>query len=171
MIYYAYKFCENNYRSQHETGIELRTRLFSALNITDDIEISENGRPCIKCSDVDFSVSHSKNMAVCAVIYSKAIPVSSDIHTIEAAGSKIGADTEFIDPAADIMRLNKIANRYLNTEIASRDEFYINWTRHESFGKMCGEGIFYKSDDRYCSYFTLTSAIGKDKYLITICIK
>lgn len=169
MIYYAYKFCENNYRSQHETGIELRTLLFSALNISDDIEISENGRPCINCTDVDFSVSHSKNMALCAVIYPKAIQVSSDIHTIDLAGSKIGADAEFIDPASDVMRLNKIANRYLDAEIGSRDEFYTAWTRREAFGKLCGEGVFYHSNSVGCAYSTFTLEQNKDMYRVTIC--
>lgn len=171
MIYYAYRFCENNYRSQHEAGIELREMLFSALNITDEVKVSESGRPYISSADIDFSVSHSKNMAVCAVIFPKNVPVSPDIYTIAASGHKIGVDAECIDPVPDISRLDRIARRYLNTEIGSADEFYTRWTRREAFGKLCGEGLFCRSDDKSCVYHTFTVELGDSLYKVTMCIQ
>ncbi len=171
MIYYALRACEDNYNSQHKTGIELREYLFSALEITDEVKTAQSGRPYIKADGIDLSVSHSKNAVLCAVVLPKSIPTPPDVFSIVSEGTEIGADIQFVDPDSDIERLKKISRRYLSADINSRDEFYDLWTRKEAFGKLCGEGLFCKADDNGCSYFSFPFNINSDRYQISICIK
>lgn len=170
MIYYLYAQCENNYASQHETALRLRERLFSVLNITSKVYIADTKRPCLKDVTADFSVSHSKNLAICAVVYKRKADVPNDIHVIDCPGSRIGIDTEFCDPSPDTDKLFRIAKRYLGKEPADPDEFYTLWTRREAFGKLLGEGVFCHGDDSSSSYFTFSVDVGSDKYKTTICV-
>lgn len=169
MIYFSYTQCDDNYASQHSAGIKLRDKLFSALGINGNVTVREDGRPCID-ANADFSVSHSKHLAICAVLCDFP-PTSDEFDTIKLYGKEIGIDAEYIDPNADFNRLFKIAKRYLNAVPASADEFYTLWTRREAFGKLCGEGFFHRSDDCGCTYHIFDIACNYGVYRVTVCVR
>lgn len=92
-----------------------------------EITYGENGKPYIPGSDVNFSISHSENIAVLAV-----------------ATFEVGCDIERI-LSPDL----KIAKRFFTNEeyydIISSDEknvdFYRFWTLKESYLKATGSGL------------------------------
>ena len=93
----------------------------------EDIVYGENGKPEIK--GLHFNLSHSAEMAVCAV-----------------SGRKVGCDIEKIAEMRE-----RVAERFFcESEVAylhslgkdkKAEEFYRLWTMKESYTKMTGEGL------------------------------
>lgn len=117
-------------------GAELRNSLLAEKAGLDDFEISvtESGKPYIKDNpNVCFNISHSGNIAVCAVM-------CNDFYI------NIGIDIEII---SENVRFKSIANRYfteseLSALAESGDdlcEFFTTWTRKESYLKCTGQGL------------------------------
>lgn len=170
MIYIAFDSCENNYRSQHAKSLELISSLFSSLGYEDvTVTKSSKGRPVCDSTEIDISVTHSKNLVAVAAVCEKEIE-DSDYFELPDVGSFIGIDIEEIDEATDLARKNSIAKKFLGKEISSPTEFYLGWTQHEAYGKMTGEGITAKEALPYNSYSFIIDADGR-KYALGIAVK
>ncbi|MGP1569991.1 MAG: 4'-phosphopantetheinyl transferase family protein [Eubacteriales bacterium] len=97
----------------------------------EDIFRKKSGKPCLRCSDLEFSISHSRNVWIC---------VFSDV--------KIGMDFQFFQE----MKINDVAKRFFSDEEKSfllfADEkeknkiFFEIWSKKEAIGKFMETGIF-----------------------------
>ena len=92
-----------------------------------EFEYGENGKPYIKGNEIFFNLSHSGNMACCAV-----------------SDSEIGIDTEQIE-RADFKIAKKIftkgENIRINNTLDKNSSFIRYWTLKESYMKYCGSGL------------------------------
>lgn len=121
-----FRFPKDKYLSLG-AGLLLEYALKKAEVPFGDIVIGDNGKPFFKDNRVFFSVSHSEDIAICAV-----------------APFEIGCDVEFKEPPN-----LEIANRFFSGEeyadiISSpdgADKFYRYWTLKESFMKATGLGM------------------------------
>ena len=94
-----------------------------------EIKIKNGGKPYFEKGGIYFSISHSKNIAVCAV-----------------SGSEIGVDIERLDKERDYLGL---AERYFAKNEYERikksenikETFVKYWTAKEAYIKFTGEGF------------------------------
>lgn len=93
----------------------------------ENIRIRENGKP--ESDEICFNLSHSDNMAVCAVSEQK---IGCDVEKIKNAPERI-AERFFCKD--EILHLEKFKDE------AKNQEFYRLWTMKESYMKMTGEGM------------------------------
>jgi len=162
MIYLSVARCEATPVSRHETAHRVLLSLLSDLGYTDAVIKKEpNGRPFTGIEGLDVSISHTSDIVAVCVICER----DTDLETAVALpfyGTRVGIDVEEIKRDADISSRQKIANRFLNCEVSTHEEFFRKWTRNESYGKMTGEGVFNRGDtDRTMLSFTLQMN-GKD---------
>ena len=107
-------------------------------DVSDKIVLSTNGKPKFKNSNLQFSISHSKNI----------IMVCFDNHPC-------GIDIEYIKPRD----FTKLAVRY-KQEFATCDDFYKFWTLKEAAYKLGSKITDYKTfkfENHYC--VTVVSAV------------
>ena len=175
MIYIAYRTTDTDRASQHEAGIMCRDSLFRAADIKAEFAVKESGRPYALCGGADFSVTHSKRLAACALITDKEISAwdEKDIKmiTLPFSGTAVGLDVEFIDPDADKAKLSKIYERFFASPVSSAEEFYSLWTRREAFGKLCGDGVLCKRSDSGCKYESFTVDLCSGSYRMCVCFR
>ena len=175
MIYIAYRTTDTDRASQHEAGILCRDSLFRAAGIKTEFAVKESGRPYALCGGADFSVTHSKRLAACALITDKEISAwdEKDIKmiTLPFSGTEIGLDAYFIDPDADKAKLSKIYERFFASPVSSAEEFYSLWTRREAFGKLCGDGVLCKRSDSGCKYESFTVDLCSGSYRMCVCFR
>jgi len=93
-----------------------------------------HGKPSLKNSNIEFNMSHSRNM-VCYVI---------------AFNNKIGVDIEFYNTTIDIMEMLELVFTKKEIELIKSldiDEqyktFYKSWTKKEALIKAVGRGLSY----------------------------
>lgn len=95
-------------------------------DLLNKIQLGENGRPFIP-GDVDFNISHSGNIVICA-----------------AATDKIGIDVEWIRPI-DINEFNETLSEHQRRLISQSPDplrmFYRTWAAKESVIKLTGDGV------------------------------
>lgn len=135
-----------------------RTLLFSAaeemFSKTDlDIRFGEHGKPYT--SDFHFSISHSKNMAFCAV-----------------SDSDIGIDAEFIREIKrrDSYKLfTQTENDYVNSADDLSVAFLTLWTKKEAYVKLLGGTIKDAATDTFSLDGYEFTTECKNGYIITIC--
>ena len=131
----------------HFSRIILKRILEENYNITSSIS-EDNGRPYIKDSKLDFSISHSKNIIA--------------IGFNDKDGAKIGLDIEFIKPR----EYSKVLKYYgINKSDITKEEFFQIWTQYEAEFKRCG-GDFSKLKTRNIfslKYNGYMAAISTDK--------
>ena len=116
--------------------------------------IDRNGKPYTESAPVHFSISHSKNIAVCAISDG---PVGIDIEYIRDVNLNI-AKRQFAPDEANYV--------FEKWDLAKRRFFEI-WTRKEAYAKFLGKGI---------AYFPEFSVMGnnkiethmRDKYIVSI---
>jgi 4'-phosphopantetheinyl transferase len=114
-----------------------RTFLFEycqkKYNLNDfSFEYTENQRPKFKQSDIDFSISYSKNIIAIAL---------SKKH-------RIGVDIEFLEPsivskevASEFMHDKELVTYMQMDEKSKNRYFYEKWTAKESLLKAQGDGL------------------------------
>ncbi len=138
-------------------GELVRSAIAKEFNIaTDDIRfrVGKNGKPYTDSAPVHFSISHSKNIAVCAI-----------------SDKPVGIDIEFVKD----VNLNIAKRLFAPDELQyvfekwdlSKRRFFEIWTRKEAYVKLIGKGI---------SYFPNFSVMGnnsiethiRDKYIVSI---
>lgn len=93
---------------------------------------ADNGKPFVAGASLEFSLSHSGRLAVCAV----------------GAGGPLGVDIECLRPVADangIVRqmfdAGEVAEYEAHRGHARVEAFFSAWTRKEAFLKATGEGL------------------------------
>lgn len=114
--------------------ILIKKLLYNTYNITDAIiERTNSGRPYIKNYNIYISISHSKNVVVCAADNS---PIGVDIEKIRPVNIKIAtrictkSEIEYLLKTAPHTPLNYCCNNEIITE------FFKIWTAKEAYFKM-----------------------------------
>ncbi len=107
-----------------------------------EIKFFDNRKPFIHGQEVDFNLSHSKNL------YAYAVSIDKE--------SKIGVDIEIINRVKDFESLldycmhEKEIDYIMNGKLIQKESFnrfYEIWTKKEAFLKMTGHGIVVKLPD------------------------
>lgn len=117
--------------------------------------VEKGGKPHIEGIDVNFSISHSGTIALCAIADS---PVGIDIEKIRDMDLSV-AKKHFAPDEQDYV-FEKMS--------LSRQRFFEVWTRKEAYVKMLGRGI---------SYFPEFSTMGdkriithiRSRYIVSVC--
>ncbi|MBR4071199.1 MAG: hypothetical protein IKK26_01415 [Clostridia bacterium] len=173
MIYIAFEKCENTPASQHEAGVSARNKLFSQFGINDIVKKNENGKPYIDNSDYHFSVSHSGNMAVCALrCKEEKYDLPDEIFTIfEDSEGEIGIDIQDFPSVNDLEKLNRISVRYFDKTFDEADDFIYHWTKTEAYCKYIGSALadVFKAETSDKSFFCGTIEFHNVKYIMSVC--
>jgi len=184
MVVLGYSFFDAG-KDAHKAGADLRDRmLYSLCGIRNPgILRTSEGKPYLADRpDISFSVSHTADLAVCALSFPGTVP-SGEWVAAEPTdyAPVVGADAEILRPADQAERLRKIARRFFPKESLRRLEdretseipriFAEEWTRCESFVKMTGQGFgsgFAElCFDGVCSPVTVLSR-GEREYVIRL---
>jgi|TARA_B110000196_G_scaffold247965_1_gene217024 4'-phosphopantetheinyl transferase len=140
------RFDRTDSKPKHERKIAGRAQLRRILSLytsTDPSEISfeygQNQKPLLpKHSDLSFNLSHSENMGLVAVTYSRRVGIDLEYLEAERPFSKIAERF-----------LTKSENDFINgypEEERSR-AFYRIWTLNEAYLKALGTGLSVSSND------------------------
>jgi phosphopantetheine--protein transferase-like protein len=96
-----------------------------------------SGRPYLEGATLDFSISHTDSLAVCAVDFGA-----------NAVQARLGVDVERIDRSRDEASMLRIARRWFSEgeikllEKAPTEETFLRiWTAKEAIVKRTGEGL------------------------------
>ena len=169
MIYIEFAHTGATHESQHLSGENLARVMLEKYSpkrsVNTAIGTTSSGKPCFREElGVDFSVSHSDEIVMCALYCPDAteprgaIPIpengvlrfgSSYFMGGDNPLPKIGADIEKLDAKMTEERLSALAKRYfhknenayMEKDGFSKVKFYTVWTGKESFGKMMGTGL------------------------------
>ncbi len=127
-------------------------------------DIKEHGKPYAKDLAVEFNISHSGDMVVCAVDDK---PIGIDIELIRpidlTVAKRICTDDELLYLFGHTPTEQEFTYT-TNTEILTR--FFERWTAKEAYVKCIGEGV--KSISAYPSNCNIVKHIFAD-YVINIC--
>jgi len=184
MVVLGYSFFDAG-KDVHKAGADLRDRmLFSLCGICNPgILRTPEGKPYLTDRpEISFSVSHTADLAVCALSFPGTAP-AGEWTVMEASdyAPVVGADAESLRPADQAERLCKIAHRFFPNESLCRLKnrepheipriFAEEWTRCESFVKMTGQGFGRGFADLcfdgICSPVTVLSR-GEREYVIRL---
>ncbi len=145
MIYLCFKNCESDSESRHDAGISARDRLFELFGLSVcDVYFSEAGKPLCRDASFCFSVSHSAEVAVCALKCNiELYDVPDDVFVIfeNLPSSSIGVDIEDASSSISEEKMRRVSKRFLGCEITEKADFLRAWTRGEAYGKFTGAGI------------------------------
>lgn len=155
MILIAFKNCEDNAISRHNTGVYLRNALLKSVfgkDMENKIYFSEKNRPEIDFKSADFSVSHSKHFAAAALSFDfepVSMPELKNLIKLDVTCDRIGLDIEEV--LGNEKSLKKISEKYFFKEendflLSLPDKDFLNefiriWTVKESVCKASGKGI------------------------------
>ena len=132
-----------------------------------DIVISEdkNGKPFCESSDLCFSVSHSGDLAVCAV---SDAPIGVDLERIRKTNMQ--SARRFASESELIYIFGRIPEKsdFESDDRKTLERFFEIWTKKEAFGKMNGTGICY---DMKNTAVENAVCYKEDGYIITVCEK
>lgn len=135
MVYLAYSKPNNCARDEMSAeSLRLLHLLLEYAGESTDIELARepSGRPyIIGRKDLDFNISHSKSLAVCA---------------LSIGDGRIGVDTEPMISTVPIERQQRFAEKYFsgnekNLLENTHDAFSHIWTAKEAYLKRNGTGI------------------------------
>lgn len=146
LIYVGAAFCDNDENAMHECGEKLRNSMLHRLGLdgTNGVAKAQNGRPFYKNGDVDFSVSHSAGVCVCAVaVREKNRECPDNEFVLDVDTCAVGID---IEPLDGVRNREKIAKKYFTFSEKeyvgdSRERFFEVWTAKEALCKLTGEGL------------------------------
>ncbi|MGN1081553.1 MAG: 4'-phosphopantetheinyl transferase family protein, partial [Acutalibacteraceae bacterium] len=150
-----------------------------------EITFEKYGKPV--CRGAAFSVSHSSNLAVCAILTEnppKKVSGENGYifeYTETEGGTEIGADAEEIDEQKEEkyrriarVKFTKEENKAISelSGAGYAEAFLKLWTRKESYGKMTGRGIAELSADTTDGGFItkIKELFGK-KYVVSVYVK
>lgn len=150
-----------------------RAALSAAAAENEKIAVRDDGKTYLPDRrDIGFNVSHSGNLAVCAVL-------------TDGAG-EVGVDIELIDRSRGADRIKRLSERTFTDKErekvnASDDpaaEFYAVWTKKEAYLKYTGEGITRplvsvdtESESLGCRFYGFTvSDVRGTEYALAVCI-
>lgn len=116
--------------------------------------IDKNGKPYTESAPVHFSISHSKNIAVCAISDK---PVGIDIEFIRDVNLNIAKRQFAPDEARYVFEKWDLSKR----------RFFEVWTRKEAYVKLLGKGITYFPKFTVMGNNKIETHI-RDKYIVSI---
>ena len=116
--------------------------------------VDKGGKPYIEGLDVNFSISHSGTIALCAIADS---PVGVDIEKIRDIDLSV-AKKHFAPDEQDYV-LEKMS--------LSRQRFFEIWTRKEAYVKMLGKGIAYFPEFSTMGDKRITTHI-RNRYIVSV---
>lgn len=145
---------------------------------------NKNGRPHTNRADLDFSISHSEGCAMCVVAVGEGANVGVDVQRerpyslekmIELAQTFMSDNElkEFGTPAVSRKTIPLISDdKDMEEFIQKNREFYMAWTRRESYAKRIGSDIFdnlksAKIDGEH--YLDGTISACGERYYYSIC--
>ncbi len=171
MIYLIFQKSEGDL---HEAGIAARNKLFSLFSIDEsDVAVGDMGKPYLKSGGASFSVSHSGDVALCALRTDAEMYGATDEVTVifeNASGGEIGCDIEETDPLMPEEKMKRLSKRFLGGEVSDAAEFFRLWTRAEAYGKYTGHGLRDgKSIPDTATFYSFEVAIDAGKYYVSIC--
>lgn len=179
MIFIEFALTEKDHKKQHLCGTFLALSMLKKYTgfylSSEDIITGEFGKPYFKgIEGVDFSVSHSDTVVMCAMCVngetksSNALPFPEDgrlciqnAYFIESASlsPEIGADIELVDESKTEEKLCALAERYFHTE----ENNFIKRTPSIPYGIL--EDPLPKKDgfsrEKFYSVWTKKEAFGK----------
>lgn len=132
----------------------------------DEIQIGMNacGKPyLLGCPEVDFSISHSGEYVVLAVVF----------------GKKIGVDIELIDRNIDLTMKPIIFSQLECSLIGNYYDFFVMWTKKEAYLKCLGLGF---SNEIYrhtklnnlwsepYNQYKINSLLFRENYVLSVCV-
>lgn len=130
------------------------------------IGLSEYGKPFVIDLDVEFNISHSGDMVVCAV---DCQPVGIDIEQIRPIDldviKRICTEDEIAYILEDNLR-NDIFCKITDYFVLTR--FFEVWTLKEAYGKLMGTGIVEGRVGNVSNHCNVSKYI-LDGYIVTIC--
>lgn len=119
------------------------------------INRTENGKPYCENAEIHFSISHCKDLVVCAV---HRFPVGVDIEFIRPLDLRI---TKFACTEKDLILINE-----LETDSEKEIMFFKLWTAKEAFIKFHGKvladlkTVDYEAISKNCTFFELDNYIA-----------
>ena len=121
-------------------GLLLRFAIEQQQMAYEDMQVcfGENGKPYIEGADFCFSISHSKDMVVCAVAGNELGVDIESIGRTDRICSDVGRSTRFFNRVATALEKEWLANL---PQSEKQKGFLRIWTGKESFGKANGKGI------------------------------
>ena len=125
--------------------------------------VGDNGKPFVMDLSIEFNISHSKDMVVCAI---SDAPIGIDIEKIRPKNLKISKRFLSSDELLYIFgKLPTEEDFAVSEDVSVLTRFYECWTKKEAYGKCTGEGLFSQESLSDVAFTTLT----EDGYVITIC--
>lgn len=112
------------------SGLLLEYALNDIGEVDKEILEDENGKPHLKDCDINFSLSHSGNVAMCAV---SKYPVGCDVEKVREINLKIAKRYFCKEETENIFSFTKENDRI--------DAFFRLWTLKESYVKAIGKGL------------------------------
>lgn len=126
--------------------------------------IGEHGKPYVEDFDVEFNISHSGDMVVCAIDDN---PVGIDIEQIRpidlTVAKRICTDEELLFLFAHTPIEEEFA---YTTDMAISTRFFEIWTKKEAFGKCLGNGV---ENIRTNIQNKFVQSFVVENYMISIC--
>lgn len=116
--------------------------------------VDKSGKPYIEGIDVNFSISHSGTIALCAIADA---PVGVDIEKIRDVDLSV-AKKHFAPDEQDYV-FEKLG--------LSKQRFFEVWTRKEAYVKMIGKGISYFPEFSTMGDARITTHV-RNKYIISV---
>ena len=167
MVYITYSKPNKCGRNEMSTeGIRLLRKLLEHAGESPEVEIARepNGRPyIIGRKDLDFNVSHSEKLAVCA---------------ISVGDGRVGVDTEPVISTVPTERQRRFAEKYFSENEKKLLEtaptaFSAVWTSKEAYLKRNGIGIatnLSKVDTVSLSEEIQLVTVEREEHCITLCL-
>ena len=137
----------------------VRTAVSEKFNINSKdvrFRVRENGKPYIENIDIEFSISHSGTIAVCAISDK---PVGIDIEQIRDVN--INLVKKLFTPDEQ--------NYVLEKWSLSKQRFFEVWTRKEAYVKMLGKGVPYFPEFSVMGNQDIKTHI-RSKYIVSVAV-
>ena len=117
--------------------------------------VDKSGKPYIEGIDVNFSISHSGTIALCAIADA---PVGVDIEKIRDVDLSIAKKHFALDEQDYVFEKLSL----------SKQRFFEIWTRKEAYVKMLGKGIANFSEFSTMGNKNIETHI-RNKYIVSVC--
>lgn len=157
---------KTNEKSKQQSVAGLRALLFLLDRRGKDmtelvLERAPNGKPFFKSSDMEFGISHSGELAVCAL---SERPVGIDVEELREIRNVNGLAARFLSKA----------EQYYVTHSANMSEAFLEvWTKKEAYLKFKGTGIsginLAEIDVNRLSCHTFRYTCNGKQYVISVC--
>ena len=124
--------------------------------------VGDHGKPYVKNLPIEFNISHSADMVVCAV---DSRPIGIDVERVRPVNLKVAKRIFVEEELRYVFGHDPVESELvLSTDVSVLTRFFLCWTAREAYGKRIGDGLSVAgippSSDR--------STIIEEEYVITI---